>query len=66
MEPFAPVRVERLPELLEKYKGALEFSAKGTPNFVLRYKKNGLAQKEAPLMMKLTNKILSDMEILYD
>lgn len=66
MEPYAPVHVERLPELMTKYKGVLEFSAKGTPNFVLRYKKYGLVEKEAELMMKYTERILADMAVLYD
>ncbi|MBO5146872.1 MAG: transcription-repair coupling factor [Lachnospiraceae bacterium] len=66
MEPYAPVHVERLPELMAKYKGVLEFSAKGTPNFVLKYKKYGLVEKEAELMMKYTDKVLADMAVLYD
>ncbi|MCX4377659.1 MAG: transcription-repair coupling factor, partial [Lachnospiraceae bacterium] len=65
MEPYAPVRVERLPMLLERYKGTLDFSAKGTPNFVLKYKKNGLVEKEGERMMKYTNRILTDMAVLY-
>ena len=66
MEPYAPVQVEKLPTLMDKYKRVLTFSAKGTPSFVLRYKKYGLAEKEAELMIKYTNKILSDMAILYE
>ena len=66
MEPYAPVHVERLPELMDKYKGVLEFSAKGTPNFVLRYKKYGLLEKEAELMMTYTNRVLADMAVLYE
>ena len=65
MEPYAPVHIEMLPQLLEKYKGVLEFSAKGTPNFVLKYKKYGLVEKEAEMMIKYTNIILRDMAILY-
>lgn len=66
MEPYAPVHVERLPELMAKYQGVLEFSAKGTPNFVLKYKKYGLIEKEAELMMSYTNKVLTDFMMLYD
>ena len=66
MEPYAPVHVERLPKLMAKYKGSLEFSAKGTPNFVLKYKKYGLIEKEAGLMMSYTNKMLADLALLYD
>ena len=65
MEPYAPVHVERLPELMAKYKGTLEFSAKGTPSFILRYKKYGLVEKEAEWMMKFTDKVLNDMTLLY-
>ena len=66
MEPYAPVHVERLPILLEKYKGFLQFSAKGTPNFVLKYKKYGLVEKEADLMLEHTHRMLCDMKILYE
>lgn len=66
MEPYAPVHVERLPKLLDKYKNVLQFSSKGTPNFVLKYKKNGLIEKEADLMINHTLRILKDMAVLYD
>ncbi len=66
MEPYAPVHVERIPALLEKYKGVLQFSAKGTPNFVLKYKKYGLVEKEAELMLKHTRRLLCDMKNLYE
>ncbi len=66
MEPYAPVHVERLPELLDRYKGGLEFSAKGTPNFVLRYKKSTLVEKEAERMIQYTNKVLNSMARLYE
>lgn len=65
MEPYAPVHVERLPDIIHKYKGKLAFSAKGTPNFVLRYKKYGLVEKEAELMMEEAERVLSDMAGLY-
>ena len=66
MEPYAPVHVERLPLILEKYQGVLQFSAKGTPTFVLKYKKYGLVEKEADLMIEHTQRLLNDMKILYD
>lgn len=66
MEPYAPVHVERLPELMAKYRGVLEFSAKGTPNFVLRYKKYGLMEKDSEMMMVYTGKLLTEMAVLYD
>ncbi|MBQ2450092.1 MAG: DEAD/DEAH box helicase, partial [Lachnospiraceae bacterium] len=66
MEPYAPVHVERLPILLEKYKGVLQFSAKGTPNFVLKYKKYGLVEKEADLMLEHTHRMLQEMKLLYE
>ena len=66
MEPMAPVHVERLPILLEKYKGVLSFTAKGTPNFVLKYKKYGLVEKEADLMISHTRQILNEMKLLYE
>jgi len=65
MEAYAPVNVERLPELMTKYKNVLEFSSKGTPNFVLRYKKYGVVEKDADRMIEYTNRILRDMAVLY-
>ncbi|MDE7206783.1 MAG: hypothetical protein K2N90_06440, partial [Lachnospiraceae bacterium] len=65
MEAYAPVQVEKLPEFMGRYKGTLDFSAKGTPNFVFRYKKYGLVEKEAELMMEHTNRVLADMAVLY-
>ena len=65
MEPYAPVQVEKLPKLIEKYNGALDFSAKGTPRFVLKYKKYGLLEKEAQLLIQHTGSVLADMEMLY-
>lgn len=66
MEPYAPVHVERLPEFMDKYKGTMEFSAKGAPSFVFRYKKYGLVEKEAELMMSHTDRVLADMAMLYE
>lgn len=66
MEPFAPVHVEQIPVLLQKYNGVLQFTAKGTPNFVLKYKKYGLVEKEADLMLSHTRRILMDMKMLYE
>jgi transcription-repair coupling factor (superfamily II helicase) len=66
LEPFAPVKVDKIPDLLAKYKNVLEFSSKGNPNFVLKYRKYGILEKDTSLMMKYTNMILRDMEMLYD
>ncbi len=66
MEPYAPVHVERLPQLLQKYQNTLQFSAKGNPNFVLKYKKYGLVEKEADLMLEHTHRLLDDMKLLYE
>lgn len=67
MEAYAPVCVEKLPEFMGRYKkGTMEFSAKGTPSFVFRYKKYGLVEKEAELMMEHVNGVLEDMGVLYE
>lgn len=66
MEPYAPVHVEKLPLLLQKYKNNLQFTAKGTPCFVLKYKKYGLVEKEADLMLGYTRELLNTMKMLYD
>ena len=42
----------------------MSFSAKGTPYFLLRYKKEELAEKDAQKLLELTEELLSDMEKL--
>ena len=64
LRPDALLRVENIPGLLRLYGSALSFSAKGTPYFLLRYKKEELAEKDAQKLLERTEELLSDMEKL--
>ena len=64
LRPDAFLRVENIPGLLRLYGSSLTFTAKGTPYFLLRYKKEELAEKEAEKLLTLTENLLSDMEQL--
>ncbi len=62
MKPDAPIRVENIPSLLQKYNKKATFTAKGNPYFCFRYKKTGLVEKDAELLLALTEEILQNME----
>lgn len=64
MQNNAPVNISRIPELIAKYDGKLNFTAKGTPTFVYRYKKHGLVEKDEELLILQTEMILSDLQNL--
>ena len=64
LRPDAFLRVENIPGLLRLYGSSLTFTAKGTPYFLLRFKKEGLVEKDAEKLLELTEKLLSDMEQL--
>lgn len=57
----ANIRPERIPELLKKYE-KLSFNAKGTPFFLFRYKKCGMVERDAQMLLELTEKLLISME----
>lgn len=60
----APIRVEKLPDLLQYYRGKMTFYPKGAPYLRYRYKKCGLAEKDGEMLLKLTEEILNHMKIL--
>lgn len=64
--PKAPVHVQKIPEFIASYKGALEFETKGTPAFVLKYKKNGLVEKDEALLMEQTETLFMRLKMLYE
>lgn len=61
----APIRVEKLPDLLQYYRGKMTFYPKGAPYLRYRYKKCGLAEKDGEMLLKLTEEILNHMKILW-
>lgn len=59
--PDAEIDILGIPELLKKYKDILNFTAYGNPFFTYKYKKTGLVEKDAELLLTDTEKLLEDM-----
>ena len=67
MRADARIKVENIPQLLQTYGGRMQFDAKGTPAFRLRYKKCGVIEKDEELLLSLTETALKDMiELLLE
>ncbi|MCM1058015.1 MAG: transcription-repair coupling factor [Firmicutes bacterium] len=62
--PDAAVNPLKIPKLLEKCGKALTFTAYGTPFFTYKYKKTGLVETDAELLLGRTEELLRDMEVL--
>ncbi len=62
--PDAAVDPLRIPELLRKYGQSLAFTAYGTPFFTYKYKKTGLAETDAELLLAGTEDLLEEMKLL--
>jgi len=62
MRPDARVRVQGIPELLNKYGKKMAVMTKGTPFFLLKYQKCGIAEKDEENLLKLIESTLQDME----
>ncbi len=56
----ADIRTERIPDLLKK-QDKLSFSAKGMPFFIFRYKKCGMAERDAQMLLNFTEGVLGCM-----
>jgi transcription-repair coupling factor (superfamily II helicase) len=59
--PDAQVDPLGIPPLLKKYGDSLKFTAYGNPFFTYRYKKSGLVQKDAAMLLTLTEELLREM-----
>ncbi len=64
MRPDAQIRVENIPLLMGRYGRNLLFNAKGVPYFLLKYRKCGVADKDAETLIRLTEQFLKDMQEL--
>ena len=62
--PDARIRVEKIPELIQKHKEYLSFTAYGNPFFTYRYYKCGVVEKDAETLLSTTEKLLQDMKEL--
>ena len=62
--PDADLDPARIPELLQKYGRDLAFTAYGKPFLTCKYKKTGLVEKDAELLLEKTETLLKEMKIL--
>ncbi len=62
--PDADLDPARVPELLNKYGKDLAFTAYGKPFLTCKYKKTGLVEKDAELLLRKTEELLEEMKIL--
>ncbi|MGN0471953.1 MAG: transcription-repair coupling factor [Lachnospiraceae bacterium] len=66
MYPTAPVLVEKIPEFLHRYGNRITMNTKGAPQFILRYDKAGIVEKDEEILMSTIRELLDTMKILYD
>lgn len=62
--PDALIDAAKIPELVRRYGQSLSFTAYGTPSFTYRYKKTGLVETDAELLLGKTEELLEDMGTL--
>ena len=60
----AAVEPAGIPKLLREYGQSLAFTAYGTPFFTYRYKGTGLVETDAELLLRKTEELLKEMQIL--
>ena len=58
----ARVHGERVPDLLARHRGMLQFFHKGEPSFVYRYKPAGLSEGRAEELLRLAEELTADMK----
>ena len=63
-KPDAQIRVENIPELLKQYQDKMSFTAYGAPFLTYRYKKTGIVEKDAQLLLSTTEELLERMQEL--
>ena len=61
LKPDAGILPEQIPVLLKKYE-KLSFNHKGTPFFLFRYKKCGMVERDAQMLLNFTEELLSAMQ----
>lgn len=60
--PDAAIDPSGIPDFLKKYGKDLTFTAYGNPFFTYKYKKTGLVETDAELLMDMTEKLLEEMK----
>ena len=63
--PDAHIDPAGIPSLLKKYKDKLLFTAYGNPFFTYKYRKTGLVETDAELILTDTEKLLKEMSSLF-
>ena len=65
--PDARINPAGIPRLNETYKDKMSFAAYGAPTLTIKYRKTGLVEKDAKLLLDLTEEVLKEMEtVLLD
>mgnify|MGYP000866750236 CR=1 FL=1 len=65
--PDAAINPAGIPSLLKKHKDKLYFTAYGNPHFTYKYNRTGLVEKDAELILTVTETLLDEMkDILID
>ena len=64
--PDAKINPSGIPDLLKKYDKKLAFTAYGNPFFTYKYKKTGLVETDAELLLNMTEELLAEMRELLD
>lgn len=63
--PDAQINPAGIPELLHRYGQELTFTAYGKPYFTYKYRKTGLVEKDAELLMEKTEELLTEMQSVF-
>ncbi len=64
--PDAGINPAGIPALLKKYDKKLAFTAYGNPFFTYKYKKTGLVETDAELLLNVTEELLGEMRKLLE
>jgi len=62
--PDAPIDASKIPGFLKKHENKLTFTAYGNPFFTYKYKKIGILEKDAEILLKTTKDLLEEMKEL--
>ena len=54
----------KIPTILKKYGEKMAFTAYGNPFFTYKYRKTGLVEKDAELLLNMTEELLDEMKYL--
>ena len=64
--PDAGINPAGIPDLLKKIGKDLTFTAYGNPFFTYKYKRTGLVETDAELLLEKTEELLEEMKVLLD